>query len=102
MFFVPDSASKKTAAENQENVGEDGAEHARLHNANLSILQSNNTDLNSQLVERRWAELHAYYKFHGVAKSGVHQPSKRLTQFDREFFRRETEQRSQWYDGQKV
>ena len=42
---MADTASEETAAKDQEYIGEDGTEHAGLHDANLAVFEGDDTNL---------------------------------------------------------
>lgn len=70
----------------QQDIGQDAAEHATLHDANLALPQCDNAD----------------DQFNRISERGIHQPTNRLAQLRRQLLRREGQQPGQWDDGQEV
>lgn len=85
-LLLADAASQEAAAEHEQDVGEDTAQHAGLNNANLALLERNNAD--NQLD--------------GIAKGGVHKTTKRLAELCGKLFGRKGEQRSERDNSDEV
>ena len=85
-LLLADTASKETATQDEQNAGKDAAQHAGLHNADLALLERNDT--NDQLD--------------GIAKGRVHKATQGLAKLRRKLLGRKGQQRSKRDDGDEV
>ena len=85
-LLLADTASQETAAQDEQNVGEDAAQHAGLHDTDLALLERNDTD--DQLD--------------GIAKGRIHKTTQRLAKLCGKLLGRKGQQRSKRDNGDEV
>jgi hypothetical protein len=85
-LLLADTASQETATQNEQDVREDAAQHACLHNADFALLERNDT--NDQLD--------------GIAKGRVHKATQCLSKLCRKLLGCKGQQRSKRDNGDEV
>ena len=102
---MANAACEEAAAEDEEDVGEDGAEHAGLNDADLTVFESDDADLLFFFCQRRSifsGREYSYNQFNSISKCCIHQPTQRLTKLNRQLFSSKAQQRSQGYNSEEV
>lgn len=77
LLVVFDATGEEATAQDEQDVRQDRTQHARLHDADLSVLQCHDADLCAIPLapSRKPWDCHSHDQFHGVAKGGIQQPS---------------------------
>lgn len=98
------ATGQEAAAKHEEDVGKDGAQHARLDDADLALVEGDDANLWSLLVEPSMCISCSvpYDQFDRIPKGSIEQPSHGLTKLDRQLLGGKAQERSQRYDGKEI